>query len=182
MNSFRLLCAASCAAVLACAGVIPALAGDAPIVIDTVRSDDLSTFSADDISGLLYLSPALSIFAGSAYAPELGAGIKLRGIGDPRLNLSFEGSAALYQPGSAQELWIGSRVGFTLDDVSKIEIVGSSSVGLIAGTPSYRLGLGGEVPVLPNLDVFAEGVIGGHFGFSPTDNGVRFGVHFFPGR
>ena len=175
MNTFRLLGGASCAAIVAWVGVAHAAPiVDAPIAIDTITSEDLSQS--------LYLAPSLSILHGGFYVPEIGAGIKFRGIGDPRLNLSVEGSAALFQPGNVQELWVGSRLGFTLDDISKIEIVGSGSAGLIGGTPSYRFGFGGEIPVLTSTDLYLEATAAGHFGFSPTDIGIRGGLHFFPGR
>ncbi|MEO7222634.1 MAG: Plug domain-containing protein [Devosia sp.] len=183
MNTFRLLAGVSCAAVVVCAGTGPVWAvEDAPLVIETIGSEDLTTLGNRDISELLYLAPSLSVFGGGSYAPEIGAGIKFRGISDPRLNLSIEGSAALFQPGSVEELWVGSRLGFTLDDISKIEIVGSGSVGLIGGTPSYRFGVGGELPVLPGTDLYLEATSAGHFGFSPTDIGIRGGLHFYPGR
>src|SRR5436190_9920342 len=176
MNSFRLLGSASCVAILACAGVAQA----APVIVDVPVAVD--TISSEDLSKSLYLSPTLSVLSGGFYVPEIGAGLKFRGIGGSRLNLSVEGSAGLFQPGSVQELWVGSRLGFTLDDISKIEIVGSGSVGLIGGTPSYRFGIGGELPILPSTDLFVEGTAAGHFGFSPTDIGIRGGLHFYPGR
>lgn len=181
MRIFRLLGSASCAAILMCAGADTAVA-DPVVDIGTITDDEINTLGPGDISELLYLAPSVSVFAGGNYAPEIGAGIKLRGLGDPRLNLSIEGSAALIQPGSVEELWVGSRLGFTLDDISKIEIVGSGAVGLIGGTPSYRFGLGGELPVLPSTDLFLEGTAAGHFGGLPTDIGIRGGLHFFPGR
>jgi hypothetical protein len=161
MKFSNLLAGLSCASILACSGFGAAQAGDI---------------------SQLYIAPALSLFGGSAYVPELGAGMKFQGIGDPRLNLSVEGSAALYQPGGVGELWVGSRLGFVLDPASKIELVGSSAIGLIGNTPSYRFGVGGEIPLLPSTDLVVEGVIGGHFGLTPTDNGIRVGLHFFPGR
>jgi hypothetical protein len=184
MKTFRLLSNASCVAIVVCLGTAQAapLLDEVPLVVDTISGDDIAKLGTGDISELLYLAPSVSVFGGGSYAPEIGAGIKLRGIGDPRLNLSIEGSAALYQPGSVEELWIGSRLGFTLDDINKIEIVGSSSVGLIGGTPSYRFGIGGEIPVLTSADLFIEGTAAGHFGGSPTDIGIRGGLHFFPGR
>jgi hypothetical protein len=183
MNTFRLLAGVSCVAILATAGTGPARAiEDVPLVIDTISSEDLDRIGARDISQLIYLAPALSVLGGGYFVPEIGAGIKFRGIGDPRLNLSVEGSAALFQPGSVEELWVGSRLGFTLDDISNIEIVSSGSVGLIGGTPSYRFGFGGEIPVLPSTDLFVEGTAAGHFGFSPTDIGIRGGLHFYPAR
>ena len=78
-------------------------------------------------------------------------------------------------------MWLGSRVGFVVHNTSRIELVGSSAVGLIDGIPSYRGGLGIEIPVARSVELVIEGVIGGHFGQSPTDNGIRVGLHFFPG-
>ena len=179
MKASNWLGALSCAAVFAGtggAGAIEVKTPDPVLIADDQRADSFN----QDLAELVYFAPSLSVFDG-AYAPELGAGLKWRGVGDPRLNVSIEGSAALYQPGSAGELWIGSRVGFVLDDSSRIELVGSSAVGLIEGIPSYRGGLGVEIPVARSVELVIEGVVGGHFGQSPTDNGIRVGLHFFPG-
>jgi hypothetical protein len=182
MKTLSLLGSICCAAVIAGTGTSQAIDTEkaAPIVI--VDEGQIEGLGNKNVLDLLYLAPSLSVFSGSAYAPEFGGGLKWRGVGDPRLNLSIEGSAALYQPGSVGELWVGSRIGFTLDDISKIEVVSSGAAGLIGGTPSYRAGLGIELPVLSNTDVFVEGVLGGHIGSSPTDNGIRAGFHFFPAR
>jgi hypothetical protein len=179
MKSSKLLGVLSCAAVIVSTGSVGALELKSPDPVLIVEEQPASALN-QDLAELLYFAPSLSVFD-SAYAPELGAGLKWRGVGDPRLNVSVEGSAALYQPGSAGELWIGSRVGFVLHDASRIELVGSSAVGLIEGIPSYRGGLGIEIPVARSVELVIEGVIGGHFGQSPTDNGIRVGLHFFPG-
>jgi hypothetical protein len=174
MTSFRWLSSASLTALLACTGVAQAeeLIIDAPTPISVLGSDQIEA----------YIGPGLSGFTAGIIVPEITAGVKLRDIGNAKVSLSVEGTFGYQLPAAVNEYWAGGRFGLQVDDVSRIEVVGSAGIGLIGVTPAYRFGIGGQIPVAPVADLAIEAVARGPFGVLPTDFGIRGGLYFYPFR
>lgn len=175
MKTFRLLGSASCLAILAWSGGASALE-------QTLQSTPISvrTISAQDIE--FYVGPGLSGFNAGIIVPDVSAGAKinLRGLGAPRASFSVDGTVGMQTPGSVTEMWVGSRLGFQLDDVSRIEILTGGGVGVINNTGVYKGSLGLSIPIMPKADILLEGVARGPIGGSPTDFGGRIGLNFYP--
>lgn len=175
MKTFRLLGGASCLAILASAGASQALETlrDVPVSATALSSEQLD----------LYIGPGLSAFNAGVIVPEVSAGVKLRGLGNSRLSWSIDGSLGLQQPAGVAELWVGSRLGFQPDDLSRIEVLTGAAIGTInGGGPYYRLSGGAEFGISPQAGILVEGVTRGAFGSAPTDFGIHVSALFYPGR
>lgn len=175
MTTFRLLGSASCLAILLGAGA--ALAKDN---VDTQVPIAATKLSAEDLE--VYFGGGISTFNAALVAPDVTAGFTRRGI--PTLNSSFslEGSLGMHAPGSVTEMSVTSRIGFTLDDLSNIQIAGHGGLDLIGGTAAYHGGVGVVIPILPKVDIVAEARVRGPFFSAPTDFGGRLAINFYPGR
>lgn len=147
------------------------------IPVTILRADDLNLRSGDLLDGA-YLGIGLSGFSAGIVETEATAGIRLKLNEATPFSFNLQGSFGVHSPGAVPETWWDMK--FNYDVTNGIDAHLLTGIGVISGTPVYRLGVGSEIAVTPNLGIVVEAVGRGPIGSGFSEFGFGGGFHFYP--